>query len=169
VSNGNVGIVLSTNSNDNVISNNQLQSNLQGMQIFYLSNRNVIHNNDIQSNVYYGIWIGSNSNYNLIHHNNFIDNNAGGKQGYDDSGGNYWNDTTQGNYWSDYHLLTQGCSDVDSNGICDAPYVLAGGAGAFDWKAITTPMVPEFPSVNLVWLAAVLIAAIVVALRGRKK
>jgi parallel beta-helix repeat protein len=152
--------------NKNTLSNS---SYLNGIQINYYSLYNSITYNNILNNSGYGLQITEYSIGNRIHHNNFIDNNGVGKQGWDDTNKNYWNDTAEGNYWSDYHLLTQGCSDTNSNGICDAPYVLAGGAGALDWYPITTPMVPEFPSVNLVWLAAVLIAAIVVAIRNRKK
>ena len=64
----------------------------------------IIYNN-FQKNEGYGIYLAM-SFYNIIHHNNFEDNNLGGtSQAYDDGENNIWYDeaTEEGNYWSEWN------------------------------------------------------------------
>jgi hypothetical protein len=83
---------------------------------------------------------GSNSNY--IHHNNFINNNAGGVQAYDDTGTNYWNTSSEGNYWSDWTS-----PDNNNDGIVDYPYQIDGGAGVKDnYPLVGQVVIPQFPA-----------------------
>lgn len=42
-----------------------------------------------------------------------------------DGGGNYWDKDGKGNYYGQ-----EDCQDSDSNGICDSPYLIAGGSNA---------------------------------------
>jgi hypothetical protein len=120
------------------------------------------------SNLFYGVYITTSSTGNRIHHNILINNYAGGKQGYDDVGGNFWNDTTEGNYWSDYHLQSQGCWDNDTNGICDAPYVIDGGAGAKDFYPITTPVVHEFRGDEMILLFMIVSVLLTYLIKRRR-
>ena len=61
-----------------------------------------------------GIGLG-NSNFNLICHNNFVQNEN--QAVTRDSTGNNWNTGSEGNYWSDYNGF-----DADYNGIGDTSY-----------------------------------------------
>jgi len=54
----------------------------------------------------YGVYMSSSSKTNLIHHNNFVDNNpTGTSQAYDGGKHNIWYDSLnlEGNYWSDWN------------------------------------------------------------------
>jgi len=129
---------------NNTLKNNDISRNrLSGIEMWY-SNRNIIVMNNLTGNVECGIQVGGSSNFNHIHHNNFIANRD--LQGYDDSNGNLWNDTHEGNYWSDFDEPSEGCIDTNFDGICDSPYPIAGDTKARDyypliWKYPTSPTV----------------------------
>ena len=84
----------------------------------------------------------------VIHHNNFIQNNGGGIQAYEDYTGGHTNATwyevavQEGNYWSDWvsgdYLITGSCANTD-------PFPLGSQV------IITTIAIPEF-SLNLIGL-----------------
>jgi parallel beta-helix repeat protein len=60
--------------------------------------------NNITENYLYGATVEESSEYNLFHHNNFIDNNIlGSSQALDDGKKTMWydEDSKQGNYWND--------------------------------------------------------------------
>ncbi|MCI0497683.1 MAG: right-handed parallel beta-helix repeat-containing protein, partial [Thermoplasmata archaeon] len=89
----------------------------------------------------YGIRISSTAYDNLIHHNEFTDNDRT-PQAYDDGSGNRWDDGSEGNNWSDYSG-----TDGDSDGIGDSVYDIAGAADAADrypLMASNGSTVPEF-------------------------
>jgi len=65
----------------------------------------------------FGMYVASMTKENLIHHNNFIDNNNSVYAFQE----NYWDNGSEGNYWSDYTGL-----DEDENGIGDTPYNITG-------------------------------------------
>ncbi|MCK4717149.1 MAG: right-handed parallel beta-helix repeat-containing protein, partial [Thermoplasmata archaeon] len=72
---------------------------------------------------------------NTIYHNNFIANNGGGIQAYDDDA-NTWNLSypSGGNYWSDWTT-----PDVNADGFVDTPYpFITGGTNQDNWPH-TTP------------------------------
>ena len=97
------GIFLTSIFNGSII-NNTLINNDYGIRIFH-SNYCLIFFNSINWNSDYAIFIHTYSDNNVIHHNNFIDNNLGGTaQAYDDGLNNVWYDEiiNIGNYWSDW-------------------------------------------------------------------
>jgi parallel beta-helix repeat protein len=111
----------------NIISDNMIYLN-EGDGIFLTgaSDNNTITRNDLVSN-YKGITI-TRPRYNLIYHNNFI-NNALSPQASDGSI-NFWNVSYPygGNYWSDYTGVDFYSgpyqNEAKSDGIGDTPYVI---------------------------------------------
>ncbi|MGD2091349.1 MAG: NosD domain-containing protein [Candidatus Aminicenantes bacterium] len=91
------------------------------------SSDNAIYANDINGN-YYGIYLMSSSNDNILHHNNFdnvfadayIENFLG------TCTGNQWYLDIEvdpgGNYWSGFS-----CTDLNGDGVCDEAYSIPGG------------------------------------------
>jgi parallel beta-helix repeat protein len=97
------------------------------------SNGNIVRNNTFVVNQGYGINIGTDSTFNSIFYNNFIDNlldlvSTDKTQSNDDGQYNSWNISNEGNYWHDY---TQ--PDDDNDGIVDVPYNISGSANALDY------------------------------------
>ena len=45
-----------------------------------------------------------------------------------------------GNYWDDYNSAADGCDDINSNGLCDAPYVFTGAQDIYPTVEPTTPL-----------------------------
>jgi nitrous oxidase accessory protein NosD len=128
-----------------------------------------------------GISLRSNSSYNRIYHNNFINNYGGGQLGYDEVGTNFWNSSYPfgGNYWSiwTYPDIKSGPNqDISgSDGIVDNPYVLLGGKGATDHYPLVNPInnagstVPEFTiSPATIILSIILLTSVVVYTRIRQ-
>jgi len=134
-------IMLSHSQKNNIIGNT-LSNNGQGIYLRYTSNSNVIQNNILYLNKEYGINIKNNypSTGNVIHHNNFIDNNVGDVQANDEDMDNYWNDTFgEGNYWSDYEGRYVPPA-INNRHIWDIPYDISGDAKSRDF----------FPLVDLI-------------------
>jgi len=96
-----IGINLD-NSTGNEINSNTFINNGIGIMIRN-STDNGVFNNIFENNDDYAIMVTENSNDNEIYYNEFIYNNNGGVQAYDDSGGNSWTDDQGiGNYWNDF-------------------------------------------------------------------
>ncbi|MBU2565239.1 MAG: right-handed parallel beta-helix repeat-containing protein, partial [Candidatus Thermoplasmatota archaeon] len=116
------GVYLDSHSNNNVVSSCIIHINSNyGLHISCSSNNNTIAYCNITENINKGVYIqyfsSYPSNYNMFHHNNFINNS----QNAYDPHTNYWDDGFVGNYWSDYTSI-----DADSNGIGDTPYNISG-------------------------------------------
>ncbi len=92
-----VGVSIYQNSNNNVISGNDIESSYGNGITIYVSNDNKIFNNNIKNNKL-GIYADS-AKTNRIYSNNLIDNKI---QAYDNNGLNSWDFEKTGNYWSDY-------------------------------------------------------------------
>lgn len=137
------GIALCNSSNNLITRNNasnyynNASSFPVGIYIYESSNSNEIVNNEIFGNSDSGIRFYNLATNNLVHHNYLMFNNGSGKQAKDSVGGNHWNDSSEGNYWSDFDEPSEGCNDNDSNGICDAPYLLLGGTNSKDEYPLT--------------------------------
>ncbi len=95
----------------------------KGFSIKY-SIKNEISNCAVISNSELGIWLDSNSKYNKIFSNNFINNNNNGTgQALDCGSHNKWSRMGRGNYWWDYSYFYNNASN---DGIVwDVPYGLA--------------------------------------------
>jgi parallel beta-helix repeat protein len=116
--------------------------------IYVFGNDSKICNNTIEGNTLYGMEV-YNSSGNIIYWNDFTNNKGGATpQAYDSGTTNNWNTPTQvdycynggtyhnftGNYWDDWTS-----PDSNGDGIVDAPYALAGGAGAVDSYSLVVP------------------------------
>ena len=114
-------------SSSNIIMNNNLTDNHEGIRLDGESKDNLIHRNTFERNAL-GVWIDVYAEMNKIYHNNFID--SGGRDG---AGLNLWDDgyPSGGNYWSAYSGVDE-CSgpnqDIcpDPDGIGDTPHWIYG-------------------------------------------
>ena len=116
------GICLHEADNNEFINNTIASNRCDGMDLGDSSNNNTITSNIIASNGDTGVQIEL-ANNNKIFHNNFI-NNA---EQADDDGNNFWGNgyPSGGNYWSDHY-----CTGNPSDG--SQPYTICGDAGAVD-------------------------------------
>lgn len=120
--NSRYGITLQDHSDSNTIINCACYNNHVYCLSFHESSYNTIVYCNITNNTDEGVYIfyDSSSNYNMFHHNNFVDN---GLNAYDPLT-NYWDDGSEGNYWSDYAGI-----DANGDGIGDMSYNISGGNG----------------------------------------
>ncbi|UCE37349.1 MAG: fibronectin type III domain-containing protein [Thermoplasmata archaeon] len=123
------------------ISYNKIYSNRQyGICLIGSANQNTIMYNYISNNTEYGI-ILEDSDINIVHHNDLIDNNGANDsydpahiQAYDNRSTNEWDDgyPSGGNYWSDYDgtdLNSSPTQDVPPpDGMGDTPYIIDGNS-----------------------------------------
>jgi len=149
------------NSNDNTITGNEISnhkneiaSNAMALQIINSDNNtfnyNTISNNESPFKI-------TESTNNKIYNNNFISNsNQSRIWSYvmengmilgvvsDASGSNIFNLDLPigGNYWDNFDEASEGCNDIDSNNICDSPFVSSETQDNFAWT------VPDGWSVN---------------------
>jgi len=161
------------NSNDNTITGNEISnhkneiaSNAVALQIINSDNNtfnyNTISNNDSPFEI-------TESTNNKIYNNNFIFNsNEGRIQSYvieygiiigvvsDTSGSNIFNRDLPvgGNYWDNFDQASEGCDDIDSNSICDVPFVSFETQDNFAWTVpdiwlVNSPTIPDVDSVNI--------------------
>ncbi len=102
--NNNIGIYLWSSDSSTVVNNTCSNNNNNGIKLFNI-NFCILTYNLLQENEWYGVNLDSDSDNNLIYHNNFVDNNlTGTSQAFDDGLNNTWYDTLtlEGNYWSDW-------------------------------------------------------------------
>ena len=163
--NNTYGIRIVSSSTNNIIYNNNCTGNSEyGISLVGSCSNNVITYNTLYNNTKYGIYITNTyTTGNIIHHNNFYQNNGAGKgvngncQAYDDAGGNTWYDNTakEGNYWSNW--------DGNGSGTANA-YPIDGGK-ASDYYPLSAPT-PELSPLAVIALAIALLG--VAAIRRRK-
>lgn len=115
------GISLTVDSEVNEIYSNTIQSNKDGVYIYWSSNNNLIHDNTISGNSQYGIHIASQtlSTGNTFYRNDIKSNS----QNAIDPHTNNWDYNSEGNYWGDY----DGVDENPENNIGDTPYSIPGG------------------------------------------
>lgn len=124
-SNSMYGIALTFFSGGNTVAGNDASNNEYGISLWYDSDSNRVTGNNISNNDN-GIYLFD-SNFNLIFHNNFIDNTI---QAYSGESTNVWDNNypSCGNYWSDYtdkdFFIGPGQNQPGSDGIWDHPYVI---------------------------------------------
>ncbi len=126
------GITLGS-STTNVIEENSIINDYNGITLLDSSNRNVIYNNYISLNQRYGIWIYSGFS-NVIYHNTFYRNGYyDTRQACDEGYNNFWNSSSGiGNYWHDW-ANNNDTNDQNNDGIVDWPYKIDGSAGSEDY------------------------------------
>lgn len=122
-----VGVSVYTQCNNNIISGNEIRSNINHGIFVYSSSGNKISNNNIQENKI-GVYVDQSKN-NMIYANNFIDNKD--EQGYD-NGQNSWDDGKSGNYWKD-HKTSGG-------------YIISGAPKAKDNYPLSSPVAIKYES-----------------------
>jgi parallel beta-helix repeat protein len=126
----------------NIISQNNLVDNLDGIYLYGTENNLIVGNNIKGSNFVTdsrGIFFGKASN-NTVYHNDFI-NNIGG-QAVDSDSVNVWDDGYLGNYWSDYHTKYPNAVEIDDSGTYNIPYSV--DAQNVDRHPLTQPFNSEF-------------------------
>lgn len=108
-------------SSNNIIKGNVFSDNGFGLRMEYGSG-NKVTDNTIENSRSYGLYaIGSSTpNQNYIVNNNFI-NNGDEQVSVHDLNQYYDVMPVGGNYWSDYDTLNEGCTDLNSDSICDGP------------------------------------------------
>jgi parallel beta-helix repeat protein len=126
----------------NIISQNNLVDNLDGIYLYGTENNLIVGNNIKGSNFVTnnrGIFFGKASN-NTVYHNDFI-NNIGG-QAVDSDSVNVWDDGYLCNYWSDYHTKYPNAIETDDSGTFNIPYSV--DAQNVDRHPLTQPFNSEF-------------------------
>ncbi len=119
----NIGIFFYGSDNTTVSGNTANNNQDYGIRLYH-SNSTTISANIVDNNVNYGIVVSSESDYNLICNNYFINN---GIHALDEGNFNNWDNGTIGNYWDNYTGY-----DANDDGIGDTPYVISGTAGSQD-------------------------------------
>jgi parallel beta-helix repeat protein len=117
------GIYNHRSANNTVSGNTAYNNQDYGIRLYH-SNSTTISANIVDNNVNYGIVVSSESDYNLICNNYFINN---GIHALDEGNFNNWDNGTIGNYWDNYTGY-----DANDDGIGDTPYVISGTAGSQD-------------------------------------
>jgi parallel beta-helix repeat protein len=180
--NGQVGVYINAACN-NTLTNNTCSSNGwnvgfdgYGILVVYSSCNNTILCNTISDSRLWGLYISAYYGLqpctgNRIWNNTFFHNNGAGDvydvshtQAFDENIGNWWNSTDgYGNWWSDWTA-----PDLDSDGIVDVPYDIAGGAGAKDHYPLTTPQAP-IPELGMMPLVVMVILATILLTYGMRR
>lgn len=118
-------------SNDNIIENNNLSNNSNGIFIIGGSN-NTVTGNTASNNLGYGIML-SGSAGNIIFKNNLIRNY---KQNAYDNGINRWDDGFVGNYYGNTSSVAEGCRDSGRDGVCYFGYQVPGGSSIDHYPSV---------------------------------
>ena len=112
--------------NSNIINQNNLMSNLVGIECINTSSNLIVQNNitsDSRRSPYTtGICFGEASN-NKVYYNNIVNNYY---QTYNTNSINVWDNgfPSGGNYWSDYHTKYPSASVMENSGIGNTPYYI---------------------------------------------
>ncbi|MFA6470383.1 MAG: NosD domain-containing protein, partial [Bacteroidota bacterium] len=117
------GIILNS-SNSNTLTSNTLTNNGVGIEL-NSSGNNTLADNTVSNGTIGTLFASSDGN--RVYNNNSI-NNYVQVSFASVSNANVFNlpKPIGGNYWSNYDTPEEGCNDANSDGFCDAPYVLGG-------------------------------------------
>ncbi len=156
-----LGIELTNTLNNITLTNNILIQNTDTGIAATTTDNSLITNNLFLENINYAIRLYSDSDNNIIHHNAFVNNNAGGtSQANDDGSNNVWYDDTvdEGNYWYNGTVAT-------------SPYSIDGLASSVDEFPLgSMPVIPEYSSSYLAILLLLSFLAIpTISFACRKK
>jgi parallel beta-helix repeat protein len=170
------GIVVRGCSGNTFSGNNVSENMIHGIFMYDApSEWNNITDNVFYNNSQYAIRSSlSGSINNRIWNNTFVGNNGAGStydslyiQAYDAGTGNWWNTSGTphgyGNFWGDWQS-----PDVNSDGIVDNPYVLA-GSGVQDYYPLTVPSQPIPEGNLLVFVAGTVFIVIAMFMVERKR
>jgi len=120
------GIYLSSSSKNNIISNNTVNSNREGIYL-YLSSNNIISNNTVNSNSYNGIFLYSSPNNNIISNNIVNNNNNYGIVLYSSSNNtiynNLFNNTNNYYFYGDIYANYWNTTLQSGTNIVGGPYI----------------------------------------------
>jgi len=138
---GGHGIIISSNSFNNSIYDNNLEGNYHGMWLSASPN-NWIVGNTITNNTLLGVELADSFN-NTFFHNNFINNP---KHIVIDESVDTWNDNypSGGNFWSDYIGI-----DIDEDGFGDSAYLI--NANNQDKYPLITPKIWHHNFIPIIW------------------
>jgi len=137
------GITLYADSNYNLVINNSITHNNEGIYIYWGANNNTVKGNFIANNTGYGIEINDLSQIstnNKVIKNIFYYNNGSSDyydsstvQASDSATKNYWYAVNQGygNYWREW-ANNNATNDQDDDGIVDWVYQIDGSSGKSD-------------------------------------
>lgn len=135
-----IGIFGST---QNTFSENYVAKNGVGMRIGD-STGNTILNNSFIANSGFAIILTGTQRDNILHHNNFINNNQApwlpiSIDKFNGPGwGNSWDDGKEGNYWSDYTTRYSTAQETSASGVWNTPYEI--NENNIDHHPLTKPV-----------------------------
>ncbi len=127
---------------DTTVTHNFFSNGFDGIVSLASDSSLIAYNTILQSGLM-GIYMDMDSEWNIIHHNNIMDNEY---QAYDDSWSNYWHDgyPSGGNYWSDCNCIDQfsgpSQDQPGSDGISDNYYSIPGL-----WNGDPYPLMSPIP------------------------
>jgi parallel beta-helix repeat protein len=150
LTNSSYGVHLN-NSSNNIIENCQTLNNSHGVYIHFYSYNNIVRDCTSSGNTSYGMIFYLHSDNNRAYHNNILNNINQAR----DEGTNYWDDgyPSGGNYWSDYRSADENHGENQntpgSDGICDTPYQIPGGAGLDRYPLTSRAVAVEVSSLRI--------------------
>jgi parallel beta-helix repeat protein len=138
-----IGVELSFETCNNTISRNAISKNALGISLGPTSQilpaGNIITENVIRENNGWGVKTDPSQSKNVIHHNNFIDNNVteglqvsnpgqwtlrGGRAQWLPGNPNAWDDGREGNYWSDYEARYPDADKSENSEVWNTPFYI---------------------------------------------
>lgn len=120
-------LTLYDSDSNNTITGNILTENTMAIYLHGKSNNNILSSNMISNNDS-GLYLSDGASFNQVYQNKFL-NNSNYQVSVSGGGGNLFHlpFPAGGNYWSDYDTPAESCDDLNSDGICDDPYLFNSG------------------------------------------
>ncbi len=154
-----------------IINNNCSQNFNYGMFLSDSSGNTLTYNHFIK-NINHGLYIGNNAEANRIHHNNFIGNNEGEIQAFDEEKfflyrDNVWFDKSsrEGNYWDNFQ--GKGSYEIEGRAKSKDRFPLNEPA-VFEGNIPPIPVTPEF-NLQILLLLFPFLFSVFIILKKRKR